>query len=97
MSEFKVRDERFKELRRMLTTSGYPIPISGEQIEDALTGYEERLVAAEKSRDDMTAESNFLLILMARIREAAGDPKGKLMQDELVEHIRNLAQKVGDV
>ena len=84
MSEYTVSDARFEELRRMLKTGGNTI--SGEQIEDALAGYEERLAAAE-------AESNFLLILMARIREAAGDPKGKLMQDELVEHIRNLAAR----
>lgn len=31
-----------------------------------------------------------LLYLLARIREAAGDPEGKLMQDELVEQIRKI-------
>lgn len=34
-----------------------------------------------------------LLYLIARIREAAGDPNGKLMQDELVDRIRNLRTK----
>jgi len=36
-------------------------------------------------------ESTALLGLVADIRAAVGDPKGKLMQDELVEHCRNLA------
>jgi len=31
-----------------------------------------------------------LLRLVADIRTAVGDPKGKLMQDELVEHCRKL-------
>lgn len=32
------------------------------------------------------------LSLLARIREAAGDPKGKLMQDELVERIGRMRE-----
>ena len=35
-----------------------------------------------------------LFHLLADIRAAAGDPEGKLMQDELVEHIRGLAGRV---
>ena len=31
-----------------------------------------------------------LLMLIARIREAAGDPAGKLMQDELIERVAEL-------
>jgi len=31
-----------------------------------------------------------LLYLLAEIREAVGDPKGRLMQDELVVHIRKI-------
>lgn len=36
------------------------------------------------------AEESRLLCLLADIRAAAGDPNGKLMQDELVAHIRKL-------
>lgn len=36
-------------------------------------------------------ESTALLGLVADIRAAVGDPEGKLMQDELVEHCRKLA------
>ncbi len=35
--------------------------------------------------------STALLCLLADIRAAVGDPTGKLMQDELVEHCRKLA------
>jgi hypothetical protein len=47
-----------------------------------------------KSKMDTNAvsvESTALLGLVADIRAAVGDPKGKLMQDELVEHCRKLA------
>ena len=36
---------------------------------------------------DMTTAA---LILISEIRVAAGDPEGRLMQDELVEHVRDL-------
>jgi len=42
-----------------------------------------------EERENNTA----LLHLLARIREAAGDSEGKLMQDELVEHIRKLREQ----
>lgn len=40
-----------------------------------------------------------LLRLIADIRAAAGDPNGRLMQDELVENIRKLKEcaRIGDV
>lgn len=47
-----------------------------------------------KSKVDANAvsvESTALLGLVADIRAAVGDPTGKLMQDELVEHCRKLA------
>ena len=47
-----------------------------------------------KSKMDTNAvsvESTALLGLVADIRAAVGYPKGKLMQDELVEHCRKLA------
>lgn len=37
-------------------------------------------------------EETALLILIADIRAAVGDPTGKLMQDELVEHCRRLRE-----
>ena len=41
------------------------------------------------TRLDAAKDENYILIgLLADIRAAAGDPDGKLMQDELVEHIR---------
>ena len=39
----------------------------------------------------VSVESTALLGLVADIRAAVGDPTGKLMQDELVEHCRKLA------
>ena len=52
-------------------------------------------VAADESppntstRLDAAKDENYILIgLLADIRAAVGDPEGKLMQDELVEHIR---------
>lgn len=40
-----------------------------------------------------------LLRLIADIRTAAGDPNGRLMQDELIEYIRKLQEwaRIGDV
>lgn len=35
-----------------------------------------------------------LLRLLGSIREAAGDPEGKLMQDELVDHIRAMREEL---
>ena len=93
MDKYKVSDERFAEVVARFAQHGLAIHYA--DLGSLVNGYEERLAAAKKRRDDMTAENNSLLILMARIREAAGDPKGKLMQDELEEHIRKLAQKEG--
>ena len=44
-----------------------------------------------KDADAVGIESPALLGLLADIRAAVGDPTGKLMQDELVEHCRKLA------
>jgi len=44
------------------------------------------LLAEQKSNRELP--SNTLLCLLADIRAAVGDPTGKLMQDELVEHCR---------
>jgi len=43
--------------------------------------------------DEQEVTYTALLYLLARIREAAGDPEGKLMQDELVEHISKLRKQ----
>lgn len=40
--------------------------------------------------DKISKDTLYLINLITDIRDAAGDPHGKLMQDELVEHIRNL-------
>lgn len=45
------------------------------------------LDAAEKRARDAEQDSIDLMHLLADIRTAAGDPQGKLMQDELVERI----------
>lgn len=39
---------------------------------------------------DTMSKQNALLGLVSDIRAAVGDPKGKLMQDELVEHCRTM-------
>lgn len=44
------------------------------------------------SRKELAQENASLYNLLAHIRAAAGDPEGKLMQDELVKHIRSLAE-----
>lgn len=41
---------------------------------------------------DSTETLNAALRLLADIREAAGDPEGKLMQDELVARIRRMRE-----
>ena len=42
----------------------------------------------------VSVESTALLGLLADIRAAVGDPTGKLMQDELVEHCRRMSAVV---
>jgi len=44
----------------------------------------------EKTTDGPAIPSTTLLGLVADIRAAVGDPKGKLMQDDLVKHCRKL-------
>lgn len=39
---------------------------------------------------NLEQENMSLLMLIQRIRVAAGDPNGRLMQDELIEHIKKL-------
>lgn len=46
----------------------------------------------EKEIADLQAQNASLLRLLADIRSAAGDPNGRLMQDELVEHIAELVR-----
>jgi DNA-binding Xre family transcriptional regulator len=46
-----------------------------------------------KMKDDPRAEVIGLLNLIANIREAVGDPTGKLMQSDLVERCRELRAK----
>lgn len=50
---------------------------------------ESQRLACERTAE-VLLDNNSLLHLIARIREAAGDPEGKLMQDELVEYVGKL-------
>lgn len=42
--------------------------------------------------ENISKDTLYLINLISDIRDAAGDPHGKLMQDELVEHIRKLKE-----
>jgi len=53
----------------------------------------DELAALVLERDQARDDFYSAIQLIQRIREAAGDPMGKLMQDELVEHIQNLHNK----
>ena len=44
----------------------------------------------EREIAGLRAQNASLLRLLADIRSAAGDPNGRLMQDELVDHIRTM-------
>lgn len=46
--------------------------------------------AKRKTESAVDVSSTRLLGILADIRAAVGDPTGKLMQDELVEHCRNM-------
>lgn len=46
---------------------------------------------------DNTATLNAALLLLAEIRAAAGDPEGKLMQDELVARIRRMRDGLKEI
>ena len=48
-------------------------------------------IKSKVDANTVSVESTALLGLVADIRAAVGDPTGKLMQDELVEHCRKLA------
>lgn len=55
-----------------------------------------RTMAKEKMAEKCEraiSENCSLYSLIASIRKAAGDPEGKLMQDELIKHIENLANR----
>ena len=46
---------------------------------------------------DNTDTLNSVLRLLADIRKAAGDPEGKLMQDELVARIRRMREGLKEI
>jgi hypothetical protein len=52
---------------------------------------------AARHADELLAENMSLYLLLASVREAAGDPHGRLMQDELVARIAVLAEGVEPV
>jgi hypothetical protein len=47
-------------------------------------------MSRKSKKDVLEVSSHGLLGLVADIRAAVGDPKGKLMQDELVAHCRSM-------
>lgn len=57
----------------------------GATRKDALAGLDD-CIKCKKDSNAVSVESTALLILLADIRAAVGDPTGKLMQDELVAH-----------
>lgn len=48
--------------------------------------------AETQRREEAESDRNAALMLVAKIREAVGDPKGKLMQDDLIAHCRELKE-----
>ena len=50
-----------------------------------------RRIKSKVNANAVSVESTALLVLVADIRAAVGDPTGKLMQDELVEHCRRMS------
>jgi len=70
-------------------TKKYMKPAWEHQPVTLLDNSRQRVTAGDTRRDSV--EFTALLGLIADIRAAVGDPTGKLMQDELVEHCRKLA------
>lgn len=46
----------------------------------------------KRKHKELTQENMALYALLYEIRKAAGDPEGRMMQDELIEHIAALAK-----
>jgi len=65
-----------------------PAPVAAATPSAALVAADEIPPSASTRLDAAKDENYSLLGLLADIRAAVGDPDGKLMQDELVEHIR---------
>lgn len=65
---------------------------SGKWFVEEAEPIEEAQMSQEHIRTDNTDTLNAALRLIADIREAAGDPEGKLMQDELVARIRRMRE-----
>jgi len=49
-----------------------------------------KFIGSTADSNCVAAEGYSLLILLAEIREAVGDPRARLMQDELVTHVRKI-------
>jgi hypothetical protein len=49
-----------------------------------------KFICSTADSNCVAAEGYSLLILLAEIREAVGDPRARLMQDELVTHVRKI-------
>lgn len=66
---------------------------NGEQARGNDVSIQEIAQHAQKLVDDREC---YTAMLLGRIREAAGDARGALMQDELVGHIADLRNKAAD-
>ena len=73
----------------MKTIESQIVTINGEEFVPASFARELEAKAKAASDDYVSA-----LYLLADIRSAIGDPNGKLMQDELVEKIRQIREEL---
>ena len=98
------RDEAREALRQTHKDYGCELRDPNGTIWDHAAKLQEQLAAAKQELSDLSHAmgqllsserhlSASLLNLIADIRAAVGDPTGKLMQDELVEHCRALAAR----
>jgi hypothetical protein len=97
------RDEAREALRQAHKDYGCELRDPNGTIWEHAAKLQDQLAAAKQELSDLShamgqllsserALSASLLNLIADIRAAVGDPTGKLMQDELVEHCRTLAR-----
>lgn len=57
-----------------------------------IVDFEAAMQKETQRREEAESDRNAALMLVAKIREAVGDPKGKLMQDDLIAHCRELKE-----
>lgn len=96
----KLKERRDKWKARALKAEQWNREMVAKAASNHLEGYRElgrRAATAEAARDELANHVTSLredvanlLRLVAKIRAAAGDPHGKLMQPELIKHIATL-------